>query len=126
MDRIVGFSHCIAFLILFQTGSAATCNAQTATVIRANLATVHVDEYATVEGGVAKVFTSKSDNTFLNIGAVYPDQPSTGWIPSASPVKKSPILSGIKGKHLKITGRIEMYKGKPEIRINAVEQLEVE
>ena len=40
--------------------------------------------------------------------------------------KATPILSGIEGKHVKITGRIEMYKGKPEIRINAAEQLEVE
>jgi len=26
---------------------------------------------------------------------------------------------------VKITGRIEMYKGKPEIRINAASQLEI-
>jgi hypothetical protein len=43
--------------------------AQTATVIPANEAAAHVNEYATVEGIVAKVFTSKSGNTFLNIGA---------------------------------------------------------
>jgi hypothetical protein len=75
---------------------------------------------------VAKVFTSKSGNTFLNIGASYPNQTFTGWIPPASPVNKSPILSGSEGKHVRITGRIEMYRGKPEIRINAAEQLEVE
>jgi hypothetical protein len=62
------------------------------------------------------MFTSKSGNTFLN-GASYPNQTFTGWIPPASPVSKSPILSGIEGKRVKITGRIEMYKGKPEIRI---------
>jgi hypothetical protein len=72
------------------------------------------------------VFTSKSGNTFLNIGASYPNQTFTGWVPPASPVSKSPILSDIEGKHVKITGRIEMYKGKPEIRINAASQLEVE
>jgi hypothetical protein len=43
--------------------------AQTATVIPANQAAAHVNEYATVEGIVAKVLTSKSGNTFLNIGA---------------------------------------------------------
>jgi DNA/RNA endonuclease YhcR with UshA esterase domain len=36
------------------------------------------------------------------------------------------MLSGIEGRHVKITGRIEMYKGKPEIRNNAASQLEVE
>src|SRR3981189_2605662 len=84
---------------------------QTATVIPANEAAAHVNEWATVEGAVAKVFTSKSGNTFLNIGAAYPNQTFTGWIPPASPVSKSPLISSIEGKHVKITGRIEMYKG---------------
>jgi hypothetical protein len=39
--------------------------AQTATVIPANEAAAHVGESATVEGVIAKVFTSKSGNTFL-------------------------------------------------------------
>ena len=104
----------------------SVARAQTAVVIPANEAAAYIGEYATVEGIVAKVFTSKSGNTFLNIGASYPNQTFTGWIPSASSVSKSPRLSGIEGKHVKITGRIEMYKGKPEIRINAAEQLEVE
>jgi DNA/RNA endonuclease YhcR with UshA esterase domain len=85
-----------------------------------------VNEWATVEGVVAKVFTSKSGNTFLNIGASYPNQTFTGWIPPTSPVSKSAMLSDIEGKHAKIAGRIEMYRGKPEIRINAASQLEVE
>ena len=72
------------------------------------------------------MFTSKSGNTFLNIGATYPNQTFTGWIPPASPVSKSSVLSGIEGKRVKITGRIEMYKGKPEIRINAASKLEIE
>ena len=38
---------------------------------------------------------------------------------------QSAVLSDIEGKHVKITGRIEIYKGKPEIRINAASQLEI-
>jgi hypothetical protein len=79
-------------------------------VIPANLAASHVGEYATVEGVFAKVFTSKSGNTFLNTGASYPNQTFTGWISPASPVSKSPMLAGIESKRVKITGRIEMYK----------------
>ena len=103
------FSRCLALLVILQT-ILTVAHAQTATVIPANEAAAHVGEYTTVEGVVAKVFTSKSGNTFLNIGAAYPNQMFTGWIPPASPVSKSPILSGIEGKHVKITGRIEMYK----------------
>jgi DNA/RNA endonuclease YhcR with UshA esterase domain len=72
------------------------------------------------------VFTSDKANTFLNIGARYPNQTFTGWIPPASPVSKSPMLAGIEGRQVKIIGRIEMYKGKPEIRISAATQLEIE
>jgi hypothetical protein len=71
------------------------------------------------------VFTSKRSNTFLNIGAAYPNQTFTGWIPPASPVSKSAVLSDLEGKQIKITGRIEMYRGKPKIRINAASQLEI-
>jgi len=117
-------------LLLMATVLTSCCStfveAQTATVIPANLAAGHVGKYATVERVVAKVFTSKSGNTFLNIGAAYPNQTFTCWIPPASPVSKSPMLAGIEGKRVKITGRIELYKGKPEIRINAAEQLEIE
>jgi hypothetical protein len=38
--------------------------AQTTTIIPANEAAAHVGEYATVEGVVAKLFTSKAGNTF--------------------------------------------------------------
>lgn len=62
---------------------------QTATVIPANLAASHVGEHVTAEGVVAKMFTSKTGNTFLNLGAAYPNQTFTGWIPPASPVSKS-------------------------------------
>ena len=101
------FSRCLAFLVFLQT-IPAIAHAQTTTVISANLAASHVGEYGMVEGVVAKVFSSKGGNTFLDIGAAYPDQTFTGWIPNASPVSKSPILSGLEGKRVKITGRIEM------------------
>jgi len=45
------------------------------------------------------------------------EHPSGGskkcWIPPASPVSKSSVLSDIEGKRVKITARIETYKGKP-------------
>jgi DNA/RNA endonuclease YhcR with UshA esterase domain len=117
---------CVATPIILAGIFLSTAIAQTTTVIPANEAAAHISEWATVEGVVAKVFTSKSGNTFVNIGVTYPNQTFTGWIPPASQVNKSPMLSGIEGKHVKITGRIEMYKGKPEIRINAASQLEVQ
>jgi DNA/RNA endonuclease YhcR with UshA esterase domain len=40
-------------------------------------------------------------------------------------VNKSPLFIGIEGKTVKIASRIEIYKGKPEIRINAASQFDV-
>ena len=44
--------------------------------------------------------------------------------PPASAVSKSTVLVDIEGKRVKIIGRIEIRKGKPEIRINAAPQIE--
>jgi hypothetical protein len=52
------FSRCLAFLGFLQT-ILAIAHAQTATVIPANEAAAHLDEWATVEGVVAKVFNTK-------------------------------------------------------------------
>ena len=61
--------------------------AQTATVIPANLPAGHVGEYATLEGVVAKVFTSKSGKHVPQYWRRYPNQTFTDWIPPASPVQ---------------------------------------
>src|SRR5258708_4411145 len=120
------FPRFLLLLMILHAVFLSNSHSETATVIPANEAAAHINEWATVEGVVAKVFTSKSGNTFLNIGATYPNQTFTGWIPHASPVSKSPMLSDIEGRRVKITGRIEFYKGKPEIRINAPSQIEIE
>jgi DNA/RNA endonuclease YhcR with UshA esterase domain len=123
---MIHFARLSALLLICCAVLFDTAQAQTTRIIPANEAAAHINEYVTVEGVVAKIFTSKSGNTFLNISATYPNQTFIGWIPPASPVNKSPVLSGIEGKKVKITGRIGLYKGKPEIRINAASQLEIE
>jgi hypothetical protein len=65
---------------------------QTAAVIPANEAAAHVGQNATVEGFVAKVFTSKSGNTFLNIGATYPNQTFTRLAPPG--IARKQVASG--------------------------------
>ena len=86
---MIRFSHLLALSILSHAFFLAGAQSQTTTLIPANEAAAHVGEYATVERVVAKVFTSKSGNTFLNIGASYPNQTFTGWIPPASAVSKA-------------------------------------
>ena len=63
------FSRCMAASIICAAMFLSIAIAQTTAIIPANEAAAHVGECATVEGVVAKVFTSKAGNKFLNIGA---------------------------------------------------------
>jgi hypothetical protein len=95
---------------------------QTAIVIPANEAAQHV----TVEGTVAKVFTSRNGNTFLDFGAAYPNELFTGWIPKDSALSADPALWSLRGRRVKLTGIVELYRGKPEIKIVSTNQLVLE
>jgi hypothetical protein len=100
--------------------------AQTATVISDTEAAQHIGQQATVEGTVVKIFTSKNGNTFLNFGAAYPNQSFTGWIPKDSPLAADASLSVLEGKKVRIIGTIDLYKGKPKIKVMTKDQLDLE
>jgi DNA/RNA endonuclease YhcR with UshA esterase domain len=112
--------------VLFTTWFASFAFAQVATVIPDTQAAEHIGQRVTVEGTVVKVFTSRAGNTFLNFGAAYPKQTFTGRVPKDSPVAEAPELLGFQGKKVKITGTVEIYRGKPEIRIMSLDQIAVE
>jgi hypothetical protein len=113
-------------LVLLATWLAASLEAQTATVIPDTEAAQHVGQQATVEGTVVAVFTSKNGNTFLNFGGRYPNQTFTGWISKEFALAADPSLASLQGKTVKITGTINLYHGKPEIKIMSVGQLSSE
>jgi hypothetical protein len=110
-------------IILLAGWFSASLDAQTATIIPDTEAAQHVGQQATVEGTVLKVFTSKNGNTFLNFGAAYPNQTFTGWIPKDSPLSGDASLSALEGKRVRITGTIELYRGKPEIKVLSRDQI---
>jgi DNA/RNA endonuclease YhcR with UshA esterase domain len=114
------------FLAVLFCGFLATLQAQTARVIPDTEATQHVGQKATVEGVVAAVTSSGKGNTFINFGDRYPNQTFTGWIPKESELAGESTLAGLEGKKIKITGTIELYKGKPEIKIMSKDQLVTE
>jgi hypothetical protein len=116
----------IRFLTL--TGMVAvslsiTALAQTSIVIPDTEGAQHVGQHIAVEGVVVKVFTSKNGNTFLNFGAPYPAQTFTGWIPAGTLLASDPSLQSLQGKRIKITGTIQLYRGKPEIKVLSREQI---
>jgi DNA/RNA endonuclease YhcR with UshA esterase domain len=100
-----------------------TLFAQTSTVIPDTEAEKHIGQNVTVEGVVTAVSTSRKGNTFINFGGVYPNQTFTGWIPAGTPLATDNSISTLQGKKIKITGRIELYHGKPEIRVLSKSQI---
>ena len=100
-----------------------TLFAQTSTVIPDTEAEKHIGQDVTVEGIVTAVATSRKGNTFINFGGVYPNQTFTGWIPAGTPLATDSSIPTLQGKNIKITGRIELYRGKPEIRVLSKSQI---
>jgi hypothetical protein len=116
-----------SFTLLLATCFSTSLQGQTTAVIRDTEAIEHPGQYVTVEGTVVAVFTSKNRNTFLSFGAAYPHQTFGGWIlPDSALARVSSLagLAGLAGKKLRITGTIELYKGKPAIRISSTKQIE--
>lgn len=89
----------------------------------------HVGETITVCGKVfgGRFFeTSNNCPTLLNMGAAYPSSPITimltlevrnklGYVPEQQ----------LKEKNICVTGKVELYKDKPEIKVTEVTQIEV-
>jgi DNA/RNA endonuclease YhcR with UshA esterase domain len=83
----------------------------------------HIGQNVALEGVVTAVSTSRKGNTFINFGGVYPNQTFTGWIPAGTALASDASLQALQGKKVKITGTIELYRGKPEIRVLSRDQI---
>jgi hypothetical protein len=83
----------------------------------------YIGQSVTVSGLVVVVFVSKQGNVFINFGDKYPNQTFTGWIPTGTPLASDPSLQLLQDKTVKITGTINLYRGKPEIEITSKDQI---
>ena len=86
------------------------------TIVSDSGAAQHIGEKVTVEGVVTDVSESKKGVAIL-FGGVYSNETFTGWIPACFPLAKDATLLELRGKKVKITGRIELARGKPYIRV---------
>ena len=86
----------------------------------------HVGETATVYGVVASARyadRSSSKPTFLNLCKAYPNQAITGFIRESDRPKFGTPEKDLLGKEVCPTGKIELYKGKSEIKLRDADQL---
>ena len=108
-------------LTLFSLTCAALVIAQTSNYPAADAAK-HVGETATVTDKVDGVHQSGKGNIFLNMGGKYPNQAFTAFIPSASAAQFSNPQQ-YEGRTVAVSGKIALYKGKPEIIVNSPSQI---
>ncbi len=72
---------------------------------------------------VASVRVLANGNAYLNIGAEYPNQTMTVFIPAASAANFAPTTFRL--KRIMVRGKIIDYNGKPEIVVNLPAQIRV-
>ncbi len=116
------------FALLFICAALAfhVARSQTATIIPAIQpaeASKHAGEEVYLEGLVASVHASAKGAAFINLGEAYPHQVFTGFIQNLNAIGDEAWLNGLKGKTIRIRGRINIYHTIPEIRITSKDQV---
>jgi DNA/RNA endonuclease YhcR with UshA esterase domain len=99
------------------------------TTIKLDEVSKHINDSVIVCGTVADVrYFENSDRqpTFLNIGAKYPNQAITIVIWGETRKLFSGKIEDLLNKTICITGRIIVFKERPEIVIENVEQIQIQ
>jgi hypothetical protein len=109
----------LALLVLM---CAALTIAQAPPNYTAAEAAKHVGETAMITDRVDGVHQSGKGNIFLNMGGKYPNQAFTAFIPSAS-AAQFPQPQQYEGRTVAVSGKITLYKGKPEIIVTSLGQI---
>jgi len=92
-------------------------------VIKDSEAVRYVGKYVEVLGLVGSVTASPLGTVFINFGREYPNQTFAGFIEAGSNMSHDNRIATLPGKTIGITGKIELYQGKPEIKITSPDQI---
>jgi DNA/RNA endonuclease YhcR with UshA esterase domain len=91
-------------------------------VIRDSEAASYIGKTVTVAGMVASVHVARSGITFLNFSEAYPNQTFTAVIFQAAS-SRFPNAQQWEGQRVHVTGKVQLYRGKPEIVLSESSQL---
>jgi RecJ-like exonuclease len=92
-------------------------------VIKDSEAAQCVGEKVEVRGFVVSVTTSPLGTTFINFGREYPNQIFAGFIAAGSKRATVRWAATLQGRIIGITGTVELYQGKPEIKVLSMTQI---
>jgi DNA/RNA endonuclease YhcR with UshA esterase domain len=95
---------------------------QAGAVYAAAEAAKHIGENATITDKVDGVHQSGKGNVFLNMGGRYPNQAFTAFIPAGS-AAQFPEVQHYQGRTVAVSGKITLYRGKPEIVVTSPSQV---
>jgi RecJ-like exonuclease len=92
-------------------------------VIKDSEAVQYVGKNVEVRGFVISVTISPLGTAFINFGRDYPNQTFAGFIAAGSKMATDERIAALQGKFVGITGKIELYRGKPEIELMSTDQI---
>ena len=92
-------------------------------VIKDSEAIHYLGKNVEVRGFVVSVTTSPLGTAFINFGREYPNQTFAGFIAAGSKMATDKRIAMLQGKNIGITGIIELYQGKPEIKVLSMNQI---
>ena len=91
-------------------------------VIKDSEAVQYVGKNVEVRGLVVSVTISPLGTACISFGREYPDQTFAGLIAAGSKMVDDQRVAALQGKIIGITGIIELYEGKPEIKVTSADQ----
>jgi hypothetical protein len=94
-------------------------------VIKDSEAIRYIGKSAEVRGLVVSVTISPLGTAFINFGRDYPYQTFAGFVAAGSNLATAARIAALPGKLVGITGKIELYRGKPEIKVTSADQIKV-
>ena len=92
-------------------------------VIKDSEAAQYVGREVEVRGLVVSVTSSSLGTAFINFGRDYPNQTFAGFISAGSKMATDQRIATLQGKIIGITGTVELYQGKPEIKVLSMTQV---
>ena len=92
-------------------------------VIKDSEAIHYVGKRVEVRGFVVPVTTSPLGTAFINFGREYPNQMLAGLIAAGSKTATDQRMATLRGKIIGTIGTLELYRGKPEIKVMSADQI---
>jgi RecJ-like exonuclease len=94
-------------------------------VIKDSEAIHYIGKNVEVRGFVVSVRTSPLGTALINFGRDYPNQTFAGFIEAGAKIATDRWIAVLAGIIIGITGKIELYRGKPQIKLLSVNQIKL-